>query len=43
MLTLIITLLMSLNLVTSAEDYHNRSETEKQELQEIVIDDMMQN
>ena len=42
MLTLIIALLMSLNLITSADDYNNRSETEKQEMRDIVIEDVEQ-
>ena len=42
MLTLIIALLMSLNLISSADDYNNMSESEKQEMQEIIIEDVQQ-
>ena len=44
MLTLIIALLISLGVVTSADDYTNLSEQEKQEMierQDIIIEDIM--
>ena len=39
MLTLIIALLMSLGIIDAPADYHNATETEKQKMRDIVIED----
>ncbi len=43
MISLIIALLMSLGLVTDANDFNSRSEAEQQTLTEIVIEDLETN
>ncbi len=43
MIALIIAMLMSLGLVTDADDFNSRSVTEQQTLTEIVIEDLETN